>query len=67
VPHLTEFGNSLDGELFTPSSPGYDAIRRAVNVAYGGVRPRLVVLCRSVWDVVDAYDQHRLFDFPQAI
>jgi FAD/FMN-containing dehydrogenase len=53
VPHLTEFGNSLDGELFTPSSPGYDAIRRPVNVAYGDVRPRLVVLCRSVSDVVD--------------
>jgi FAD/FMN-containing dehydrogenase len=54
VPHLTEFGNSLDGELFTPNSPGYDAIRRPVNVAYGDVRPRLVVLCRSVSDVVDA-------------
>jgi FAD/FMN-containing dehydrogenase len=49
-----EFGNSLDGELFTPDSPGYDAIRRPVNVAYGDVRPRLVVLCRSVSDVVDA-------------
>jgi FAD/FMN-containing dehydrogenase len=54
VLHLTEFGNSLDGELFTPGSPGYDAIRRPVNVAYGGVRPRLVVRCRSVSDVVDA-------------
>jgi len=54
VPHLTEFGNSLDGELFTPDSPGYDAIRRPVNVAYGDVRPRLVVLCRSASDVVDA-------------
>jgi FAD/FMN-containing dehydrogenase len=54
VPHLTEFGKSLDGELFTPNSPGYDAIRRPVNVAYGDVRPRLVVLCRSVSDVVDA-------------
>jgi FAD/FMN-containing dehydrogenase len=54
VPHPTEFGNSLDGELFTPDSPGYDAIRRPLNVAYGDVRPRLVVLCRSVSDVVDA-------------
>jgi FAD/FMN-containing dehydrogenase len=54
VPRLTEFGKSLDGELFTSSSPGYDAIRRPVNVAYGDVRPRLVVLCRSVSDVVDA-------------
>jgi FAD/FMN-containing dehydrogenase len=54
VPRLTEFGTSLDGELFTSSSPGYDAIRRPANVAYGDVRPRLVVLCRSVSDVVDA-------------
>jgi FAD/FMN-containing dehydrogenase len=54
VPHLTEFGTSLDGELFTPNSPGYDAIRRPANVAYGDVRPRLVVLCRSASDVVDA-------------
>jgi FAD/FMN-containing dehydrogenase len=54
VPHLTEFCNSLDGELFTPDSPRYDAIRRPVNVAYRDVRPRLVVLCRSVSDVVDA-------------
>ena len=54
MPHLTEFGNSLVGGLFTPDSPGYDAIRRPVNVAYGHVRPRLVVLCRSVSDVVGA-------------
>jgi hypothetical protein len=31
VPHLTEFGNSLDGELFTLDSSGNDAIRRPVN------------------------------------
>lgn len=54
MPHLTEFGNSLDGELFTPDSSGYDAIRRPVNVAYGDVRPQIVVVCRSVSDVVDA-------------
>ncbi|TDO44247.1 FAD/FMN-containing dehydrogenase [Kribbella sp. VKM Ac-2527] len=51
---LTEFGNSLDGELFSPDSPGYAAIRRPVNLAYREVRPRLVVLCRSVSDVVAA-------------
>jgi FAD/FMN-containing dehydrogenase len=54
VPHLTEFGSSLDGELFTADSSGYDAIRRPVNLAYRDVRPRLVVLCRSVSDVVGA-------------
>ncbi len=54
VPDLAELGNSLDGELFSPDSPGYEAIRRPVNLAYREVRPRLVVLCRSVSDVVGA-------------
>jgi FAD/FMN-containing dehydrogenase len=40
--------------MFTPDSPGYDAIRRPANPAYRDVRPRLVVLCRSVSDVVSA-------------
>jgi hypothetical protein len=50
VPHQAEFGNSLDGELLSPDSPGYEAVRRPVNLAYREVRPRLVVLCRSVAD-----------------
>jgi FAD/FMN-containing dehydrogenase len=54
VPDLAEFGNSLDGELFSPDSPGYEAIRRPVNPACREVRPRLVVRCRSVSDVVGA-------------
>ncbi|MEN3305795.1 MAG: hypothetical protein V7603_1997 [Micromonosporaceae bacterium] len=54
MPNLTEFGNSLDGELFNPDSSGYEAIRRPVNAAYREVRPRLVVLCRSVSDVARA-------------
>jgi FAD/FMN-containing dehydrogenase len=54
VPDLAEFGNSLDGQLFSPDSSGYEAIRRPVNLAYREVRPRLVVLCRSVSDVVGA-------------
>jgi FAD/FMN-containing dehydrogenase len=54
VPDLDEFGSTLDGELFSPGSPGYEAIRRPVNPAYREVRPRLVVLCRSVSDVVAA-------------
>ncbi|WP_129669350.1 FAD-binding oxidoreductase [Phytoactinopolyspora endophytica] len=49
---LAELGSSLDGESFSPDSSGYDAICRPVNVAYRTVRPRLVVLCRSVSDVV---------------
>jgi FAD/FMN-containing dehydrogenase len=54
VPDLAEFGNSLDGALFSPESPGYEAVRRPVNPAYRKVRPRLVVLCGSVADVVGA-------------
>ena len=50
MPDLPE----LDGELFNPDSPGYEAIRRPVNPAYREVRPRLVVLCRSVSDVTRA-------------
>ncbi|MFI5608074.1 FAD-binding oxidoreductase [Amycolatopsis sp. NPDC051903] len=46
------FGSSLDGEVFRPGSPGYEAVRRPVNPVYGNVRPRLVVRCRSVRDVV---------------
>jgi FAD/FMN-containing dehydrogenase len=49
-----DFSASLDGEVFSPDSPGYDAIRRPANVAYRDVRPRLVVSCRSVSDVVRA-------------
>lgn len=45
---------SLDGELFGPDSPGYEAIRRPVNLAYQDVHPRFVILCRSVSDVVAA-------------
>jgi FAD/FMN-containing dehydrogenase len=51
MPDLTEFANSLDGEVFSPDSSGYEAVRRPVNAAYREVRPRLVVLCRSVLDV----------------
>jgi FAD binding domain/Berberine and berberine like len=54
VPDLAEFRTSLDGELFSPASSGYEAIRRPANVAYREVRPRLVVLCRSVSDVAGA-------------
>jgi FAD/FMN-containing dehydrogenase len=54
VSALAEFGNSLDGELFSAVSPGYEAIRRPANAAYREVRPRLVVRCRSISDVVGA-------------
>ena len=54
MPDLAEFRDSLDGELFSPGSSGYDANRRPVNVAYRDVHPRLVVLCGSVSDVARA-------------
>jgi FAD/FMN-containing dehydrogenase len=44
----------FDGEVFSPGSPGYDAARRPALGAFGDVRPRLVVVCRSVSDVVRA-------------
>jgi FAD/FMN-containing dehydrogenase len=44
--------DSLDGIALTPGSAAYDAVRRPVQVAYAEVRPRVVVMCRSVSDVV---------------
>lgn len=52
MPDHAEFAASLDGELFGPDSPGYEARHRPV--AYRDVRPRLVVACRSEPDVVRA-------------
>ncbi|MEU4393413.1 FAD-binding oxidoreductase [Kribbella sp. NPDC023855] len=49
---LARFAGTLDGEVFSAGSAEYEAIRRPANPAYGDVRPRLVVLCRSVQDVV---------------
>lgn len=54
VPDLAEFRSSLDGELFSPDSPGFEAIHRPVGHAYQEMCPRLVVVCRSVPDVVAA-------------
>jgi len=51
---VAELAEEIDGELFTPDSPGYDAVRRPANPAFGHVHPRLVVRCRSVADVVQA-------------
>jgi FAD binding domain/Berberine and berberine like len=48
---VAELRDSLDGELFSRDSPGYEAIRRPANPTYREARPRLVVLCRSVSDV----------------
>jgi len=50
---------ALDGELFSQNSPGYEAVRRPVDVRFREVRPRLVVRCRSVSDVVLALGHAR--------
>jgi FAD/FMN-containing dehydrogenase len=42
---------ALDGDLFGLDTPGYEAVRRPADVRFGGVRPRLVVRCRSDADV----------------
>ena len=42
----------VDGEVFRPGSPGYEAARRPADVRFADVRPRLVVRCGSVTDVV---------------
>jgi FAD/FMN-containing dehydrogenase len=57
---LPEFRDSLDGDALSPDSPGYEAIRRPVNAAYRDVRPRLVVRCRSVSDVLGAIKYARV-------
>jgi FAD/FMN-containing dehydrogenase len=44
----------LDGELFSPGSPGYEEMRRPAGAAYRDVRPGLVVRCRSAADVAAA-------------
>ncbi|WP_290862574.1 FAD-binding oxidoreductase [Hamadaea sp.] len=49
MPDLTRFP---DGVALQPESPDYDAVRRPVHAAYQDVRPRLIVRCRSVDDVV---------------
>lgn len=49
----------LDGEVYAPGSPGYDAVRRPADVRFARVRPRLVVRCRSVADVVRTLEYAR--------
>jgi FAD/FMN-containing dehydrogenase len=49
---LGRLATALDGELLTPASPGYDAGRRPAMARYRDVRPRAVVRCASVHDVV---------------
>lgn len=56
---LAGLREALDGELFSPDSPGYEYVRRPAHATYGDVRPGLVVRCRSVSDVVLAIQYAR--------
>ena len=38
---------SLDGQVLTPDSPGYDDVRRPADVAFWNLRPQMVIVCRS--------------------
>jgi FAD binding domain/Berberine and berberine like len=49
--NMAGLGEELDGELFVPDSPGYEAVRRPANPRYRDVHPRLVIRCGSVADV----------------
>jgi FAD/FMN-containing dehydrogenase len=51
---IAGLAKALDGEVFAPDAPGYDAARRVANVRFRDVRPHLVVLCCSAADVVAA-------------
>jgi len=53
---VSRLAKQIDGEVFSPDSPGYDVVRRPHNLAFENVRPHLVVRCRSVPDVVVTID-----------
>jgi FAD/FMN-containing dehydrogenase len=55
---------ALDGEAYEPGSPGYETLRRPADVRFGHIRPRLVVRCRSVADVVRALEYARTTGTP---
>ena len=53
---LSRFADSLEGEVFTPGSRGYETIRRPANPAFHNTRPQAVVRCTSVADVAATID-----------
>ena len=64
VIELAGLREALDGVLYSPDSPGYEAVRRPANTRFRDVRPRLVVRCRSVSDVVLAINYARETGIP---
>ena len=51
---LDDLRSALDGELLTPTAPGYDDARRPALARFRNVHPRAVVRCATVRDVVRA-------------
>jgi FAD/FMN-containing dehydrogenase len=52
VGELEDLQYALDGDVLTPDTPGYDEARRPAIARFRDVRPRAVVRCASVQDVV---------------
>ncbi|MEP7022570.1 MAG: FAD-binding oxidoreductase [Actinomycetota bacterium] len=51
---LEELRSALDGDLLTPTSPGYDAARLPAQSRYRNVRPQAVIRCASTRDAARA-------------
>ena len=54
VAGLDDLRCTLDGEVFTPATPGYGDARRPALARYRDAHPRAVVQCATVEDVVRA-------------
>lgn len=57
---------ALDGEVYEPGSPGYEAAYRPADVRFAHMRPRLVVRCRSAEDVARTLEHARATGTPVA-
>lgn len=49
---VAALAKTLDGHVVVPASAGYDAARRLWNTRFDGLRPRAIVYCASIQDVV---------------
>lgn len=61
---LAQLRDDLTGELIEPGSPGYDAARRPAMARFADVRPRAVVRCASIEDVVRTLEFARRSGLP---
>jgi len=49
---VAALAKTLDGDVVIPASAGYDAARRLWDTRFDGLRPRAIVFCASIPDVV---------------